>query len=122
MTARIESFATWRRNACGALTCVAPRSLRCLILGVAATLVAAGCPRDKVRGTPAPKVCASSRDCDDGWVCLSGQCADTRKSAAFTHPEQQVTPDKVRREVEQQQEQHMRRIDDQMKDPDLTNH
>jgi hypothetical protein len=76
-----------------------------------------------VRGsaTPPPKTCASNRDCDDGWACLTGQCYDTRKSAVFTHPEQQVTPDRIRQEVEQQQAGHMQRIDNQMKDPDLPN-
>jgi hypothetical protein len=87
-----------------------PRALL-LSLVVAATLSAAACRRAKPHDAPAPKACASNQDCDDGWACLAQRCYDTRKSAAFTHPEQQVTPDRVRQEVEHQQEQHMRRIE-----------
>jgi len=76
-----------------------------------AALGAAACLRAKPRDAPAPKACASNQDCDNGWACLAQRCYDTHKSAAFTHPEEQVTPDRVRQEVEHQQEQHMRRID-----------
>ncbi len=78
---------------------------------LAAALGAAACHRAKPRDAPAPKACTSNQDCDDGWACLAQRCYDTRKSAAFTHPDQQVTPDRVRREVEHQQDEHMRRID-----------
>jgi hypothetical protein len=79
---------------------------------LAATLAAAGCPGAKPASAPAvAKACTSNQDCDNGWACLAGRCYDTRKSAVFTHPEQAVTPDRVRQEVEHQQELHMRRID-----------
>lgn len=85
---------------------------RLLSLILAAALGVAGCPRAKPHDAPpAPKSCASNQDCDNGWACLAQRCYDTRKSAAFTHPEQQVTPDRVRQEVEHQQDEHMRRIE-----------
>jgi hypothetical protein len=80
-----------------------------LVLGAA--LCAAACQRAKPHDAPAPKACRSNQDCDDGWACLAQRCYDTRKSAAFTHPEQQVTPDRVRQEVEHQQDEHLRRIE-----------
>ncbi len=82
-----------------------------VLLLLAAALGATACHRAKPHDAPAPKVCASNQDCDNGWACLAQRCYDTRKSAAFTHPEQQVTPDRVRQEVEHQQDEHMRRIE-----------
>jgi hypothetical protein len=89
-----------------------------LILIPALTLAGVGCTGKKVSDAPAQKACVSSQDCGDGWLCLAGRCADTRKSAAFTHPDQMLTPDKVRQEVEQQQQRHMRRIDKTLQDSD----
>lgn len=80
-----------------------------LLLGAA--LSAGACKRAQPHDPPALKACRSNQDCDDGWACLAQRCYDTRKSAAFTHSDQQVTPDRVRREVEHQQDEHMRRID-----------
>lgn len=80
-----------------------------LVLGAA--LGATACPRAKRHDAPAPKVCASNQDCDNGWACLAQHCYDTRKSAAFTHSDQQVTPNRVRQEVEHQQDEHLRRIE-----------
>ena len=65
------------------------------------------------------KPCASNRDCEDGWACLAAHCYDTRKSAIFTHPEQMVTPDRVRDEVEHQQDQHLRRIEKDLEGTDV---
>lgn len=90
------------------------RSLRIVWAILAATLAGSGCPDPKAHDVAAARSCASNQDCDQGWACLTGRCYDTRKSAAFTHPEQQVTPDKVRQEVEHQQEQHMQRIDKEL--------
>jgi hypothetical protein len=91
---------------------VTPRpSPRLVSLVLAAALGAAACPRAKPHDAPAPKACASNQDCENGWACLAQRCYDTRKSAALTHPDQQVTPDRVRQEVEHQQEQHTRRIE-----------
>ena len=90
------------------------RGVGLVSVALAAALAAGGCPRAKPRDAPAAKPCASNQDCDDGWACLAQRCYDTRKSAAFTHPEQQVTPERVRQEVEHQQEQHMRRIDKEL--------
>ncbi len=84
---------------------------RLIALVLGAALGAAACPRAKPHDAPAPKACASNQDCDNGWACLAQRCYDTRKSAAFTHPEQQVTPDRVRQEVEHQQDEHMRRME-----------
>ena len=84
-----------------------------VILGV--TIVAAGCPGAKPRGTaPVAKPCATNQDCDPGWACLAARCYDTRKSAAFTHPERQISPDRVRQELELQQQQHLRRMDKEL--------
>jgi hypothetical protein len=74
-------------------------------------LGAAACKRAKPPEPPAPKACTSNQDCDNGWACLAQRCYDARKSAAFTHPEQQITPDRVRQEVEHQQEQHLQRME-----------
>lgn len=84
------------------------------LAGVVVLLVALGaiaCRRVNPHEAPTLKACTSNRDCDDGWACLAQRCYDTRKSAIFTHPEQQVTPDRVRQEVEHQQEQHLQRIE-----------
>lgn len=87
---------------------------------LALLLGAAACPGARSQENAAvAKSCASNQDCDNGWACLAGQCADTRKSAVFTHPEQMVTPDKVRQEVEHQQDQHLRRMEKDLQGTDL---
>jgi hypothetical protein len=97
-----------------------------LIVAIAAASSLAGltvgCRGEKnhvVSDTVAAKPCASNRDCDDGWACLAARCYDTRKSAIFTHPEQMVTPDRVRDEVEHQQNQHLRRIEKDLEGTDV---
>ena len=81
---------------------------------IATALASIACPRAKPHDAPAAKACASNQDCENGWACLAQRCYDTRKSAAITHPDQQVTPERVRQEVEHQQEQHMRRIEKEL--------
>ena len=95
------------------------RARRSLYLILAALLFATACPGAKARDQPAPKPCASNQDCDDGWACLAGRCADARRSAVFTHPEQAVTPDRVRQELEHRQDQHLRRIDKDLQGADM---
>ena len=85
--------------------------------------VTAGCRGEKNRvvvSETVAKPCASNRDCEDGWACLSARCYDTRKSAVFTHPEQMVTPERVRDEVLHQQDQHLRRIEKDLEGTDLS--
>jgi hypothetical protein len=86
---------------------------------LAVLLCGSGCPGARSQESAVAKTCVSNQDCDNGWACLAGRCADTRKSAVFTHPEQMVTPDKVRQEVEHQQEQHMRRMDKDLQGTEL---
>jgi hypothetical protein len=80
-----------------------------------------GCRGEKNRVVPSAvaKPCASNRDCEDGWACLATRCYDTRKGAVFTHPDQMVTPDRVRDEVEHQQNQHLRRIEKDLDGADV---
>jgi hypothetical protein len=90
-------------------------SLSVSVFALVIVLALAGCHRKKIPApAPAPSpstACASNQDCDDGWACLARRCADARKVGAFTHSEQAVTPEKVRLELEQRQDQHMRQID-----------
>jgi hypothetical protein len=106
------------------LSCLRQRSAGFVFaVAVTATLVvaSAGCPRKKAGDAPVsvPKSCASNQDCDDGWACLAARCYDTRKSAVFNHPEQMVTPDRVRQEVEHQQDQHLRRMEKDLQGADV---
>jgi hypothetical protein len=101
-------------------------TIRLIVAIVAASSlagVAAGCRREKKRvvsDTVMAKPCASNGDCEDGWACLAARCYDTRKGAVFTHPEQMVTPDRVRDEVDHQQDQHLRRIEKDLEGTDMS--
>jgi hypothetical protein len=92
---------------------------RFTVAALLAVLLCSACPASRAHDATPAKSCASNQDCDNGWACLAGRCADTRKSAVFTHPEQMVTADKVRQEVEHQQEQHMRRMEKDLQGTDL---
>jgi hypothetical protein len=87
-------------------------------VAMTALVATTGCPGSKAHDPPALKSCASNQDCDPGWACLTEHCYDTRKSAAFTHPEQMITPARVGQEVEHQQDQHMRRMDKDLQGAD----
>jgi hypothetical protein len=50
---------------------------------------------------PARKPCTEDRDCPRGWVCLAKECADTSHSGFYKHPENAVTPAKVKKHAEQ---------------------
>ena len=75
-------------------------------------LLLAACKRP--RGVPdAPVTCAESADCKTGWVCLAGRCADPSAAAVYEHPQNAVTPEKVKNEVDQTLErEHARTLED----------
>ena len=80
-----------------------------------ALLALAGCPKSAPEATAGPKACASSTDCPSGWVCLAKTCAHAAPGAIYTDTSNAVTPDKVKREVEQQLQAHDDKMDNLMK-------
>ncbi len=87
--------------------------MRSLILAVLA-LSAASCGKDKKQEPQKTDTatCSSNEDCEAGWLCLDGECADTSAGAVYADPSSAVTPDKVRSEVERVQEQRQKRNDE----------
>jgi hypothetical protein len=71
----------------------------CALLGLC------GCRKSApgVSAEPALTPCQSNADCQSGWVCLAHECADPREKAVYMAPKTAVTPDKVRRHLEQVQ-------------------
>lgn len=57
-------------------------------------------------------VCEETADCEDGWVCLDGECANSASGAIYTDPANAVTPDKVKREIENIQKNAQKRNDE----------
>lgn len=73
-------------------------------IAIAFTLCLASCGKNDKEADPQEEAevssCESTADCDDGMVCLAGECASTSGSALYTDPASAVTPDKVRKEIE----------------------
>ncbi len=44
--------------------------------------------------------CEDNSDCEESEVCLDGACASTAPGAIYSDPQNAVTPDKVKAEVE----------------------
>jgi hypothetical protein len=65
----------------------------------------------KPKATKDPKSCRSNEECSPGWVCLAYECADPRAKAIYTAPSNAVTPDKVRRQLEETQKQREAKTD-----------
>jgi hypothetical protein len=89
--------------------------VRTALLVLAVLLAVSGC-RSKGRASeddrlPSATHCASDSDCAGGWTCLGGECADPRPGAIVSDPASAVTPDKVRRELEQAGQKHENDID-----------
>ena len=71
-----------------------------LLVFAAALFMMGGCGDKKAEpGAKANEAaaCTQNSDCDRGMVCLAGECADPRINKMPSNP---VTPDKVKREVE----------------------
>jgi len=88
--------------------------MRTSLLGLAVLLSVCGCKGKKgsSEDAPAPVTrCASDTDCSAGWVCLDGKCADPGTGAIYGDPANAVTPDKVKRELEQTGQEHERDLD-----------
>ncbi len=86
-----------------------------LLLGAALVMVA--CGKDKPSPTPPAEeteslACDSNSDCERGWACLDGECANTAAGAIYTDPSSAVTPAKVKSEIERIQENSQKRADD----------
>ena len=75
-------------------------------------LLLGGCPE-----TPKGKItCKSNGDCPSGWVCLGGECADPSSKAVFTDPSHRVTGEKMKRQIEQSNDDRDKQIE-RVKDP-----
>jgi len=55
--------------------------------------------------------CEANSDCEAGWICLDGECANSASGAVYTDPAHSVTPDKVKREVNKISENAQKRAD-----------
>ncbi len=67
-------------------------------------LALCGC-KDKKKEPPpeaadTAEECEATADCDHGEICLAGKCAGTSQKTIITDPGNAVTPDKVKREIE----------------------
>ena len=84
--------------------------MRCLLaLALLAPLGLGGCHKEPP--PPAePKPCHSNDDCTAPQICLAYECTDPRPGAIYTDPGNAVTPDKVKKDVEEKlnQEQQQR--------------
>lgn len=91
-------------------------SSRAVAILMVASASFAACGKDK-KSSPSSEeadslVCESNSDCEQGWVCLDGECANTAAGAAYTDPATAVTADKVKNEVEKVQENAQKRNDE----------
>ncbi len=89
--------------------------MKILVTGalIACLGMASGC-RGKPPAEAGPKkarACNTSDDCETGWVCLANACADMRSKAIYTDTANAVTPDKVKRELEQKLRAHEKKLD-----------
>ena len=91
-----------------------------LLLALAAAVPACGKSKKPAEqaeeGDESARVCESNDDCEAGWVCLDGECANSASGAIYTDPGNAVTPDKVRGEVERIQQQAQERADKILED------
>ncbi len=71
---------------------------------IAMLLLSAGCGDSKKSENASPAeeqlVCEGNDDCEEGWVCLDGECANAASGAIYTDPSNAVTPDKVKAQVD----------------------
>ena len=66
-----------------------------------ALICAVGCRKTRPPAAePGPTPCRVNEDCAGGWVCLQERCADPSEKGLYTHPADSVTPEKVKKEVE----------------------
>ncbi len=76
--------------------------------------LAVGCGKGKknTKSEEASLVCESDDECEAGWVCLDGECANAASGAIYTDPANSVTPDKVKGQIEKIQENSQKRADE----------
>jgi hypothetical protein len=60
---------------------------------------------------PAGAACADDSDCPRGTVCYLEACVDTSSREAILRQRGDVTPEKVRRELERQNQIHEQQLD-----------
>ncbi len=85
--------------------------MRISLLLAALALAAPGCKRAPATDG-APRPCASNDDCPAGDACLDGRCASTAHGAAFLHPGNAITPQKVKAAMERLNAASEKRTDD----------
>jgi hypothetical protein len=90
------------------------RHLLSLSVVLAFGMSALGCDKDKKAKESDPELllCEANEDCEEGWVCLAGECANAASGAIYTDPANAVTPDKVRGQIEKIQENSQKRADE----------
>jgi len=98
--------------------------VRTALLLFAVALPAPGCGKSRTAGGDAApagaarRACETDQDCPARWLCLAGACADPSSKAVYTDPKNAVTADKVKKHVEQVNDQHDKAMDDVMKKAD----
>ena len=84
-----------------------------LIVGLSTSLSACGKDKKASSGDDAETlVCESNDDCEEGWACLDGACANAASGAIYTDTANAVTPDKMKGQVEKIQENSQKRADE----------
>jgi hypothetical protein len=58
--------------------------------------------------------CEDNSDCEQGWVCLAGECSNAGSGAVYSDTKHAVTPDKVRKHLDQVNDKAQKRTDEML--------
>jgi len=89
--------------------------LASLLLVLVVSSLACGKKKPAAENQKPPETCAEDKDCPQGWKCLAQKCANPAAGAVYTDPGHAVTPDKVRDQVQETNEQHEQNVDNAVK-------
>ena len=75
-------------------------------------LVVGACGGDKKSSGEAEVTpCETDDDCTGGLMCMDSECTDTSSSAIYSTKSNNITPEKVKREVEKRGQAHIDDVD-----------
>lgn len=85
--------------------------LICLFALLLLAAVACGDKKKKAEESAEEPACESNSDCESGMICLAGECASMKGTDIYTNTGSAVTPDKVKRHLDQVQKNAQKRMD-----------